>query len=158
MQQNNSGRNKQSSAIARLTVTRKNGWKTIVTVEADATLTSFYKFHRQHGAKRSTKELIRTAGRSEGMTLIGQGAHRQKPGLELILQRLENYGSESNPIINAKLRIIKKRAYKKLISARPDELSMVKSYVNVPRERFSRRQNTPGPIRVRLPISEVVHS
>ena len=138
LQNNNFGRQGHSKGksdiVARLTVTRKNGWKTIVTVASDATLHSFYKFHRQYGAKRSTRELFRTAPRSEGTILIGTRDRSQKPGLELILNRLMNYQGKLNPIVSTKLRIIKKRAYRKLINARPDALGMVKTTVNIPME------------------------
>jgi hypothetical protein len=119
------------NVIARLTITRANGWKTIVTVEADASFSSFYKYFKQFGLKRSTKEPIRVANRNEGLSYIN--AHLQTPGLDLIEKRLAAYQSQSNPIVSTKLRIIKKRAYKKLLGARPDELGMVKiSSVPIP--------------------------
>ena len=60
--------------VARLTVIRKNGLRTIVEVHADAKFYSFYHFYRQVGSKRSTKELIRSSNRNEGSL--------QQPGLE----------------------------------------------------------------------------
>lgn len=146
MLRSNFGKTDHSSVVARLTVTRKNGWKTIVTVQADATFHSFFRFYRQWGAKRSTKELIRTANRNEGIVFGVFHAQSRKPGMELILERLANYQSESNPIISSQLRIIKKRAYKKLISARPDELGLVKTTVNIPEPAW--RSARPIPVQV----------
>lgn len=114
----------QGAVIARLTVTRANGWRTIVEVRAGATFHEFYRFYRQFGARRSTKEIIRTASRNEGLFLIGNRS--VKPGLELIRQRLESYGAPSNPVVKVQLRIIKKRLYRKLLSMVPDELGMLK--------------------------------
>ncbi len=67
-----------------------------------------------------------------------------------ILKRLEAYQGESNPIITKRLRIIKKRAYKKLISARPDELGMAKTRVNIPIETWRSARAIP------VQISEAV--
>ena len=109
--------------VARLTVIRRNEWRTIVEVEAGSTYSSFYKFYRQWGARRSTKQLIRTAGRDEGVSLMGF-KHRQQPGLAAIARKLEMYASQSNPVVSKRIRMIKKREYQKLISARPDELGL----------------------------------
>jgi hypothetical protein len=121
----------KSNVIARLTVTRANGWKTIVTVEADASFSSFYKYFKQYGLKRSTKELIRTANRNESLNPIN--AHLQTPGLDRIEKRLAAYQSQSNPIVSTKLRIIRKKAYRRLLAAAPDVLGMAKtSPVHIP--------------------------
>jgi hypothetical protein len=133
----------KSEVIARLTVTRKNGWKTIVTVQADASFHSFFRFYRQSGNRRSTRELIRTANRNEGLVFSVFTAQTRKPGLELILDRLANYQSESNPIVSHRMRIIKKRAYRKLLSARPDELGLVKTQGNIPMESWRRPRAIP---------------
>lgn len=132
----------KADVVARLTVTRQNGWKTIVEISSDATLHSFYRYFRQYGNRRSTREPVRTAGRAEGCLSFLK--HLQKPGLELILKRLEAWQGESNPIVSTKLRIIKKRAYRKLINARPDELGMVKSRVNIPEPAW--RSERPIPV------------
>jgi hypothetical protein len=122
----------KANVIARLTVTRQNGWKTIVTIEADASFTSFYKYFKQFGLKRSTKELIRVTNRNEGLGYIN--AHLQKPGLDLIEKRLVNYQSTTNPVVATKLRIIRKKAYRCLLAAAPDVLGMTKSTVHIPEE------------------------
>jgi len=119
----------KSQVVARLTVIRKNGLRTIVEVQSDASFYSFYHFFRQVGAKRSTKELIRSSNRNEGSL--------QEPGLEAIAKKLEMYSSQSNPVVSKKIRIIKKRAYRKLISARADELGLATSKVNLPLQSFS---------------------
>ncbi len=137
----------KSSVVARLTVTRADGRKTIVEIHADASFHQFFRYFRQQGLRRSTKELIRVANRNEGIPVPGA---RAKPGLELILKRLEAYQGESNPIITKRLRIIKKRAYKKLLSARPDELGMAKTRVNIPIETWRSARAIP------VQISEAV--
>lgn len=128
--------------VARLTIIRANKIKTIVEIHADASFHSFYRFFRQHGNRRSTKELIRTASRNEGVSLIG--FHYQQPvGLESIAKRLEMYSSQSNPVTSTRIRIIKKRVYRKLLSARPDELGLTKTHVNLPMQRFSQLKAIP---------------
>jgi len=114
----------QSNVIARLTVTRANGWRTIVEIHADATFHGFYRYYRQFGNKRSTKEFVRSASRIEFLSFIN--AHLQQPGLDVIEKRLKAFGVESNPVIASKLRIIKKRLYRKMLNARPDELGLTK--------------------------------
>jgi hypothetical protein len=113
--------------VARLTITRQNGWRTIVEVHSDATFATFYRFFRQFEGKRSSKEQIRAAHRNEGVQLSVFAQAAQKPGLELIAQRLEACGAPSNPVVKKTLRIIKRRAYRKLINARPDELGLTKT-------------------------------
>jgi hypothetical protein len=117
-------RTSMTKVLARLTVTRKNGARTIVEVRADATFHKFYRFYRQSGSKRSTKTLIRTASRNEGLNPVN--AHQQVPGLELIALRLRNIQAESNPVESIRLRYFSKRAYRKLINAAPDQLGMTR--------------------------------
>src|SRR5512138_2646104 len=124
----------KANVIARLTVTRANGWCTIVEIPADASFHSFYRFYRQLGAKRSTKTPIRTANRNEGLSPVN--AHLQRPGLDLVQERLKAYSSQSNPVVSVKLRIIRKRLYRKLINANPSELGLVTTRVNLPIERI----------------------
>ena len=116
----------KSKVVARLTVIRQNGWRTIVEVEAGSTFSSFYRFYRQLGTRRSTKQHFRTADRNEGVSLMGFN-HRQQPGLAAIAKKLEMYASQSNPVVSKRIRIINKREYKKLISARPDELGLTQT-------------------------------
>lgn len=139
----------KSEVIARLTVTRMDGKKTIVEVSADASFHSFYRYFRQEGNRRRTKQLIRTANRNEGIPLPSA---RELPGLDLILKRLMNYQGESNPIVGHRMRIIKKRAYRKLLSARPDELGLVKTGSNIPLESWRRAPAIP------VQLFEAVHS
>jgi hypothetical protein len=114
----------KSKVIARLTVTRANGWRTIVEIHADARFMAFYRYYRQFGNRRSTKEFVRSASRIEYLSYFN--AHLQKPGLDVIEKRLKAFGVESNPVIASKLRILKKRIYKRLLNARPDELGLTK--------------------------------
>jgi hypothetical protein len=111
--------------IARMTVTRANGAKTIVEIWANATFHSFYHFFKQQGARRSTKEPIRTAYRDEGVNVVC-ARYNQQPGLDVIAKRLEMYASQGNTVVSTKIRIIRKRAYRKLINATPHELGLTK--------------------------------
>lgn len=137
----------KSNVVARLTVTRADGRKTIVEVRADASFHAFFHYFKQQGLRRSTKELIRVANRNEGIPVPSA---REKPGLDLILKRLEAYQGKSNPIVSHRTRIMKKRAYKKLLSARPDELGMAKTRVTIPIETWRSARAIP------VQISEVV--
>jgi hypothetical protein len=122
-----------NKVIARLTVNRANGQRLIIEVHNDATFNQFYRYFQQQGNRRSTKKLLRTASRNEGLKHIN--AHLQTPGLEAIsnqiiassavfLQRSEN--GHINPVVSIKLQIFAKRAYRKLITARADELGMAR--------------------------------
>jgi hypothetical protein len=102
------------AVVARLTITRASGRRIIVEVREGSKFASFYRFYGQDGARRSTKKWIRNGSRSEG------------PNLTAILERMKGFAAESNPVIHSKLRIIKRRAYRKLITARPDELGLTK--------------------------------
>lgn len=124
----------QGKVIARLTLMRASGFRTIVEVRADASFHCFYRFYKQFGARRSTKQLIRTASRSEGLL----GNPSLKPGLDLIAERNRSFAMQTNPVLRTKLRIIRKRAYRKLLSVSPSELGMtISKPSHLPRERFA---------------------
>jgi hypothetical protein len=121
------------NVIARLTVNRANGNKLIVEVHSDATFNQFYRYFKQVGNRRSTKEQIRVTSRNDGLKPIN--AHLQTPGLEAISNQiiassavflLRSENGTINPVVSIKLRILKKRAYRKLITARPDDLGMTR--------------------------------
>ena len=112
------------NVIARLTVARRDGHRTIVEVREGATFSRFYRFFQQQGLRRSTKRFIRSASRNESLPVVN--AHLYKPGLDVIAKKLEMLFQQSNPVTRVTLRIIKKRLYKKLITASPDELGLVK--------------------------------
>lgn len=116
------------TVVARLTVVRQNGQRTIVEVHSDARFSSFYHFFQQEGNRRSTKKPFRTASRNEGLNPVGYW----QPGLETIAARLEKYSDPKNPIVKQTLRIIQRRAYKRLLSARPDVLGLTKTSVRMP--------------------------
>lgn len=103
------------AVVARLTVTRASGRRVIVEVREGSKFASFYRFYGQDGARRSTKKWIRNGSRSEA------------PNLTALLERMKKFAMESNPVVHSKLRIIKRRAYRRLISARPDELGLTKT-------------------------------
>ncbi len=117
----------QGLVIARLTLTRASGYRTIVEIRSDASFHCFYRFYKQFGARRSTKELIRIANRGEGLL----GNRTLRPGLDLIASRLQTYATQTNPVLCTKLRIMKKRLYRKLIGADP-ELLHLKTQVRIP--------------------------
>jgi hypothetical protein len=106
----------KNNVVARLTVTRKLGVKTIVEVHSDSTFEKFFWFYTQQGAKRSTRKFIRTAGRNEGLPYIG--AHRMTPGLEILACRWASMPH----VERVQVRILRKRAYKRLINARASDL------------------------------------
>ena len=110
--------------VARLTITRKNGRVMIVEVQADATFHTFYRFYTQDARRRSTKTPLRTASRNEYLPVIN--SHLYQPGLAVIEKQLRTVCAQSNPIVTSKMRIVKKRAYEKLINAAPDALGLVK--------------------------------
>lgn len=144
----------KANVIARLTVTRADGKKTIVEVQPGATFHSFYNVFVQNGRRWSTKRWVRVASRNEGLMAIN--AHLQTPGLEAFAKRIAVFQSTTNPVVSSKIQIIKKRVYRRLLAAAPESLGLTKTHVNIPMERFSRKQHTSRPIRVRLPISEAV--
>ncbi len=117
----------QGQVIARLTLTRASGYRTIVEIRSDANFHNFYRFYKQQGARRSTKQLIRIASRIEGLL----GNHTLRPGLELIAKRNQEFATQTNPVLWTKLRIIKKRLYRKLISADPEPLAF-RTQVRIP--------------------------
>lgn len=118
--------------IARLTAFRKNGNRTIVEVRADSTFASFYHFSVQQGNRRSTRQSLRSGCRTEGS---GFGL----AGLDAIAQKLSIYSAQSNPVIQIKLQIFKKRLYKRLLSVAPDQLGLTVSNCHIPMERLSGR-------------------
>lgn len=106
----------ESQIVARLTVTRKLGVKTIIEVHSDSTFQAFYHFYTQQGSKRSTRKFIRTANRNEGMPYIN--AHLMTPGLELLACKW----ATMEHVSLVQVRILRKRAYRKLITARSSDL------------------------------------
>jgi hypothetical protein len=108
---------KTSKVVARMTVTREIGAVTIVEVNEDATFSQFFHHYSQEGRRRSTKREIRVSNRNEGLYPIYR-AHTMTPGLEAvgtIFKGMKN-------VVSVKIRIIKKRAYRRLISVSPGEL------------------------------------
>jgi len=105
------------TVVARLTVIRANGRRTIVEIHQDASFHSFYYFYTQDGNRRSTKQLLRKASRNEG-SFLGNW------GLGAINEKLHIYQNKSNPITTYRLRIFQKRAYKRLLSVSPDQIGV----------------------------------
>jgi hypothetical protein len=107
----------KSKVVARMTVEREVGVKTIIEVHEDATFSLFFHHYSQEGRRRSTKREIRVSNRNEGLFPIYR-AHTMTPGLEAvgtIFKGMKN-------VVSVKIRIIKKRAYRRLISVSPSEL------------------------------------
>jgi len=107
--------------IARLTAVREVGVRTIIEVHSDASFNSFYQYYTQEGMKRSTKELIRTTGRNEGIRPWYR-AYCTQPGLEVLATRM----LDMKQFKSVKIRILKKRAYRQLLEAAPDVLGLTK--------------------------------
>lgn len=104
----------KSKVVARMTIERGVGVKTIVDVDENATFSEFYRFYSQEGRRYSTKKQTRVANRNEGIQPWG----REQPGLEVLAVRFEGMAH----VKSVKVRIIRKRAYRRLISAAPDQL------------------------------------
>lgn len=106
--------------VARLTAMREIGIKTIIEVHADATFSAFYHFFKQEGNRWSTKAEVRTANRNEALPYIN--AHTYVPGLERIAERFLTMPQFKS----VKVRIIKKRLYKRLVNASASDLGCAK--------------------------------
>lgn len=132
-----------AKVIARMTVTRSSGQINLIEVREDATFSTFYQVYSQIGKRRSTKRLIRHGDRNEGLHPHYQ-AYLMQPGLE----KLAEHWSKLPGVQSVKVRIIRKRLYRKLISARPDELGLVTTKVNIPIERFS-------PLRIPVQLNQI---
>lgn len=126
--------------IARLTVEREVGVKTIIEVHEDATFQDFYRFYTQDGRRHSTKKQVRAANRNEGLRPYTE-AHRMTPGLEILAERF----SMMPHVAKVSTRIMRKRAYRKLLAAAPDELGpLARTSVRLPESRhWEREQGIP---------------
>lgn len=103
-----------TQVIARLTVTRKVGVKTLIEVHSDSTFQKFFYFYTQDGRKR--KQFVRTASRNEGLSYTT--AYRMTPGLEVLAPRW----MAMQHIDRVDVKILRKRAYRRLITASAHEL------------------------------------
>lgn len=112
---------KKSVVVARLTAIRNVGVRTIIEVHSDASFHSFYHCYTQDGMKRSTKMLIRSVSRNEGL-YPWHRAYGMTPGLEVLATRMRDQKQFSS----VKIRILSKRAYRQLLEAAPDVLGMTK--------------------------------
>ncbi len=128
------------AVVARLTVARANGMRTIVEVRSDATFHDFYCFYRQLGGRRSTKTLLRVACRNEGLPVVN--SHLYSAGLDVIASRLEMVAAVSNPVTKKTLRVIRRKQYQRLIGASPASLGMT-----------STRTVVHFPVRIAVPFS-----
>lgn len=113
----------KNKVVARMTIIKTGDRRVIVEVWNNATFTDFYHFFIQFGNRRSTKQATRTVNRNEG--LVSLNAFMQQPGLDKVARQAERW---SRDIVEIKTRIIRKRAYRQLLEAAPDELGMVKSH------------------------------
>lgn len=131
----------KSKVIARLTAIRADGMRTIVELSEGATFMQFYHWQTQQGRRYSTKKHTRWSSRNDGLPMVN--AHLHQPGLEALQTKLEGLTLVKYTI---KIRIFRKRAYRKLINAAPDALGplpVVTPYAPVPPSQ--------RPIRVILP-------
>jgi hypothetical protein len=88
-------------------------------VYSDASFHSFFQFFTQEGARRSTKKLVRSANRNEGLAPWHR-AYRMTPGLEVIAEHLRGM----KQFTSVTVRIIRRRAYRQLLTAAPDVLGL----------------------------------
>lgn len=119
----------KSKVVARLTMTKRSGKKTIVEVHEDAGWSTFYSWYEQDGRRR--KVFLRHSDRNN----CGN-PYRQEPGLEQVAARQEeifnNLARHPNPkhaafwsmqqIIESRIKVFKKWLYQKLLTCAPDEL------------------------------------
>lgn len=110
------------NVVARLTVTRGIGWKTIIEVHQDATFHNFYRYYKQFGNKRSTKQFVRFGHRNQGIE-PWYATYRITPGLELLAAKWQ----ERPNVTAVKLRIIKKKIYRRRINEAPVGLAVIKT-------------------------------
>ena len=120
-QDNKDNTGKKKVVVARLTAVREVGVKTIVEVCENATFASFFVFYTQQGNRRSTKTQIRVANRNEGLAPWHR-AYRMTPGLDVIAEHLRGMKQFKSVTV----RIIRRRAYRQLLSADPDVLGLTK--------------------------------
>lgn len=109
--------------VARMTVVREVGATMIIEIRDDATFHSFYHIYSQQGRRRSTKQLVRTANRNEGLR-PWHAAYRMTPGLEV----LESFWKQQPGVMSVKVRFLRKRIYRRLISAAADELGLAQAH------------------------------
>ena len=110
--------------VARMTIIRKNDKRMIVEVQSNATFSKFYRYYEQDGAKASTRRLVRTSNRNDGLRYVN--AHMRVPGLETLALRWmhQSFGAHVESI---RIRYFQKRLYKRLLNANPSTLGMVKT-------------------------------
>lgn len=112
------------TVVARMTVTRADNSRLIVEVHSDASFHTFYHYYSQAGNQRSTKKEIRTANRNTGLPTIN--AHLHAPGLDAVKHLFEQKPFGNLPAVTGiRVRILRRRMYRELLSARPDVLGLV---------------------------------
>ncbi len=114
-------RSASGKCVARLTVTREIGNVMIIEVHETASFHTFYWIYSQIGKRRSTKRLVRTANRNEGLK-PWYAAYRMQPGLEVLAESWK----QQPGVKTVTLRILRKRIYKKLIQSPADALGLAK--------------------------------
>jgi len=120
-QNNKDNKGKKKVVVARLTAVREVGVRTIIEVYTDASFHSFFQFFTQEGLRRSTKKLVRSSNRNEGLAPWHR-AYRMTPGLEVIAEHLRGMKQFKSVTV----RIIRRRAYRQLLAAAPDVLGLTK--------------------------------
>lgn len=119
----------KSKIAARLTMTKRSGRKTIMEVHEDAGWSTFYSWYEQDGRRK--KVFLRHSDRNN----CGN-PYRQEPGLEQVAAKqkeiFDNLARHPNPkhaafwamqqIVEIRIKVFKKRLYRKLLTCAPDEL------------------------------------
>lgn len=119
-----------TKVIARMTVIREVGATMIIEIQDDATFHMFYHIYSQQGKRRSTKRQVRTANRDEGLRPY-YAAHRLEPGLQV----LEANWRKQPGVKSVTVRILRKKMYRQLCNAAPDQLGLTKVHVGFKPER-----------------------
>lgn len=128
---------KTSNVVARLTAAHHTGRRIIIEVHEDASFHQFFRYYAQDGNRRSTKKEMRRASRNEGLR-PAQRAPWMRPGLDVLAKDLQTAHPWRPACTDVRIRILKKRLYRRLLEARPDELGLVRverTWVDLPRPR-----------------------
>lgn len=121
----------KSTVIARLTITHKNDSKTVIEIHSDAGYRDFYRWYKRAAGKRN-KVAVRTADRNDVKDLaalaIRLEEHFQRQADYAVVN--QNKGVDRKAVshwdelrvIGAKIVILQKRAYKRMLESQIQDL------------------------------------
>lgn len=105
----------KNTVVARMTLTRTNGIKTIVEIHENASFMNFYTWYRQEGRK----VLLRTSNRNDGVAAHWRAPFQEK-GLDVLAARTTQIMKD---VTGVTIKILKKRKYQQMITCTPDQLA-----------------------------------